>query len=62
MSHICIIHVYIHGRSEAENLTEQTGATVSGADSGVCELTNQSRPGIRVLKMMNLKMSIRLRH
>ena len=43
MSHFCITDPYKHGRSEAENITELTGDTVSAAGSGVCELTNQRR-------------------
>lgn len=46
MSNICIIKVYIHGRNEAENMTESSGDTLRGVGSGVCELTNQRRLGI----------------
>ena len=49
MSNICIIYVYISGRSEAnwKLKTQQTGHVVSGTGSGMCELTNQSGVGIQ---------------
>ena len=43
MSCICTIYVYIHGRCQANGKLKPTGGPMSGADSGVCELTNQSR-------------------
>ena len=49
MSHICITYVCIHPRREAnwklKGVTESSGDTVSGAGSGMCELTNRRRLG-----------------
>ena len=50
MLHIGIIYAYIHGRDGAnwklKYTTEPIRGTASSTCSGVCELTNQSRPGI----------------
>ena len=55
VSHNCIIYVRSDANWKLETPTEPTRDTLSGAGSGLCELTNQGYSGGGALKRQELK-------